>query len=216
MGTIRDMNGNVVGEIDNGKVFGKPFLCVYGKKKPRNWSEATIERPLADGLTAYVRFEASSEVLDILRNKHGDSIGATVIATKDHLQLLGISEDELFEQADKNTTPRVRQIDEVVEAMGGPALNTGMPFFVVESKRDSYGAGILASEGFLNWMYEHIGAFTIIPSSIHEIIVVPQELALQAEEMCEMIREVNSTEVLEKDQLSDIAYMYDKTGLHTA
>ena len=68
MGTITDMNGNVVGEIDNGKVFGKPFLCVYGKKKPRNWSEATIERPLADGLTAYIRFEASSEVLDVIKN----------------------------------------------------------------------------------------------------------------------------------------------------
>ena len=216
MGTIRDMNGNVVGEIDNGKVFGKPFLCVYGKQKPRNWSEDTIERPLADGLTAYVRFEASSEVLDILRNEHGDSIGATVIATKDHLQLLGLSEDELFEQADKNTIPKVKQIEEFVEAIGVPTLNTGMPLFVVESKRDRYGAGILASEGFLSWMYEHIGAYTIIPSSIHEIIVVPQELAPRAKEMCEMIRDVNSTEVLEEDQLSDIAYMYDETGLHTA
>ena len=137
------------------------------------------------------------------------------MSSRTHLQFLGLSEDELFEQADKNTTPKVRQIDELIKSMGGPALNTGMPIFVVTGESGIYGAGILASEGFLSWMYEHIGAYIIIPSSIHEIIVVPQVLAPQAKEMCEMIREVNSAEVLEKDQLSDIAYIYDKTGLHT-
>ena len=96
MGTIRNINGEAVGEINNKDIIGRPFLCVYGKNRPRNWSENLVERQIAKGLTAYVRFEASEKVMDTISKDAGFRGVGSIQATRQILEYLGIDEDTLF------------------------------------------------------------------------------------------------------------------------
>lgn len=47
----------------------------------------------------------------------------------------------------------------------------------------------------------------ILPSSIHELIVVPTYIE-RPEELAEMVKEVNRTQVRPEDRLSDNAYLF--------
>ena len=49
----------------------------------------------------------------------------------------------------------------------------------------------------------------MIPSSIHEILLVPDNGEVQAEGLKEMVQEVNATEVSPEEKLSDNVYHYD-------
>lgn len=49
----------------------------------------------------------------------------------------------------------------------------------------------------------------IIPSSIHEVLLVPEFEGICEEELTNMVREVNKCEVDDVDVLSDHVYYYD-------
>ena len=51
--------------------------------------------------------------------------------------------------------------------------------------------------------------FYIIPSSIHEVILIPDTLDMDIRYMKAMVKEVNGTEVSPDEVLSDNVYRYD-------
>ena len=50
----------------------------------------------------------------------------------------------------------------------------------------------------------------MLPSSVHEVIIVPEKAAVQKEELSVMVAEINRTQVDEEEILSDNAYYYDR------
>ena len=54
------------------------------------------------------------------------------------------------------------------------------------------------------------GDYYILPSSCHEVILVPDTLEVKAKDLCEMVKEANRTVVEDKDILSDNVYHYSK------
>lgn len=50
----------------------------------------------------------------------------------------------------------------------------------------------------------------ILPSSIHEVLLVVYEEELCMEELKEMVRHVNQTEVAKEEILSDNVYIYSR------
>lgn len=218
MGTIRNMNGEAVGEVDSRNIFGRPFLCVYGKNKPRNWHEGVVERPLADGLTAYVRFEASDEVVETISSREGFRAGGTIVATRAILDFLKIDEDTLFRQAELSMSADLTSMNKTLEKMGCPVPVDfpELPAYILTGHEDMYGAGAIASEIILKKIHEDMGDFTILPSSVHEVILMPQAKADECPFLAEMVAEINRTTVSASDELSDNVYKYDSTGLHKA
>ena len=53
------------------------------------------------------------------------------------------------------------------------------------------------------------GDFFILPSSIHEILIVPDNGKMHVEDLQNMVKEVNMNEVDYIDQLTDSVYHYD-------
>ena len=53
------------------------------------------------------------------------------------------------------------------------------------------------------------GDFYILPSSIHEVILVPESFGLEPERMQEMVKEINQTGVAPEEVLSDSVYYFD-------
>ena len=49
----------------------------------------------------------------------------------------------------------------------------------------------------------------MLPSSRHEVLIVPMEMAHDEQTLVDMVREVNATQVAPKDRLSDNAYYYN-------
>lgn len=73
------------------------------------------------------------------------------------------------------------------------------------------GATVLLYDEELRKTADNIGTdFYILPSSIHEIIILPVKENVSKAELLEMVKEINSTQVSKDEQLSDNVYIYKK------
>lgn len=83
--------------------------------------------------------------------------------------------------------------------------------FVLTNSCRSYGAACLLYPDIMDVIGTIMGeSFYILPSSIHELILVPQSKGLGKPEMEELVKEVNETQVKDEDQLSEHIYIYDR------
>ena len=72
------------------------------------------------------------------------------------------------------------------------------------------GASMLLSDRAMEMVRETVGDdFFILPSSIHETLIVPKTDDMSLENLEKMVREVNATEVKPGERLSDHVYEYD-------
>ena len=51
-----------------------------------------------------------------------------------------------------------------------------------------------------------ITSFIVLPSSVHEMLLVPEQLSPGMEELNEMVRSINETQVRPEERLTDRAY----------
>lgn len=83
-------------------------------------------------------------------------------------------------------------------------------FIVVTNKEQINGAGaIFYPEVMENMGYLVGGDYFILPSSIHETLVLPDNGEMDAQSLKEMVEEVNATQVLPHDRLTNEVYHYD-------
>ena len=85
--------------------------------------------------------------------------------------------------------------------------------YVMTNKRRKYGASILLFEDELASVAEKMhGDFYILPSSVHEVLAVPEDL-MKDQELKEMVKNINDSEVAEEEILSYTIYKYNcRTG----
>ena len=146
----------------------------------------------------------------------GDS--GSVKVTYDLLEHCGISEDEIFESAKSNSKSQytVRPMQEVMAELTGSDPEEMPPMdMVVLSNTGSYnGATAITDMDSLDKACGIVGSknIVIIPSSVHEILVVPADM-VTAEELSTMIGDVNESLVQNTERLSDHPYAYDGHSL---
>lgn len=84
------------------------------------------------------------------------------------------------------------------------------PMTVVTNERTVNGASALFYPGMLDQIGESMkGDYFILPSSINEVIVVPDDGSLDPRELKEMVHEINHTQVAPEERLTDEVYHYD-------
>lgn len=95
---------------------------------------------------------------------------------------------------------------------GEQAASDGM--YVLSNRIRSYGAACIAYP----YILEMIGGilksdYYILPSSVHEVVIVPDAGDIDSRELDEMIREINITQVADEEVLSDHSYFFEnRTG----
>lgn len=150
--------------------------------------------------------------------------GATVIVTNKMLDNYGITPEQLHADAVKNA-PEIRPIviqgmaEVLAKQMGVEdmeMLGLNIPpeqeqIFVASVPDNIHGAGILAYEDFMDKASERVGnqSFFILPSSIHELLIVPDNGMMDLHSLEQMVREVNATTVDPSEKLTDNVYHYD-------
>ena len=84
------------------------------------------------------------------------------------------------------------------------------PMYVATNSKKLNGACVMLYDGLLRDFARKVGkSFYIIPSSIHEVILIPDTLDMDIRYMKAMVKEVNGTEVAPDEVLSDNVYRYD-------
>lgn len=83
--------------------------------------------------------------------------------------------------------------------------------YVLTNTSGSLGAAALFYPDVKEKAAELIGRdYYILPSSVHEVILVPESLGINAAELCNMVKQANRTVVEEHDILSDNVYHYSR------
>lgn len=151
--------------------------------------------------------------------EHEELGTGTILIYRSHLEMWRISEEELYRQARENTLKllpwefysmqeailNLLEGDEQEDWLPGSSL----PMYVLTNESRSMGAAVILFDQVLETVGKRLGEdFYILPSSIHEVIVIPAAFALPARELEDMVREINETQVLPQDVLSDRVYYY--------
>ena len=155
----------------------------------------------------------------------GDTPGGTgtILVTNQMLDNYGITAEQLHEDAMRNA-PEIRPM--VIEGMAEVLAkqmgveNAEMLGFNIPPEQDVmlvatvegnvHGAGVLAYEDFMDKAAERVdGSFFILPSSVHEILIIPDNGQFDLHSLENMVREVNATTVDPVDKLTDNVYHYD-------
>ncbi len=138
------------------------------------------------------------------------------------LETAGMEEaDYLVEQLDNNeemlqeVQEESELADEYTEEMLDSMLNDlmqqqkGPKMYILSNSVGINGAtAMIYKDAIRNFASELDSDFYILPSSIHEVILVPYEDCFSREELKNMVNEVNCTQVPIEEVLSDRVYIY--------
>ena len=192
---------------DDIKQYVKPF--VFNLEKNREYIEQNqiIFRERLN--LAYGCF------VDFPEDEEGGS--AQVNISRNLLELWEITEEELFETAESNAIFCIKSmketIEEIIQAKAGVEVNLGersMLYVITTPKRYRGAAGMFRLELLEQHAEEIDDNFFILPSSLHEAIFVKEEDTSSVESLKELVQEVNETQVMIEEYLSDSIYYYDR------
>ena len=209
--------------IEYENVKEKLFICVSSAEKNEEMLQ-NVPHQMREDLA--ITYHISVSVDDV-------GVGSTTI-TNDILKHYGISEEQLHEDAMKNS-PHVRPIHVMVmgsmieQLMGmGPetvlkdeavqniaeVISNGMeseaPMFIVTNSQTVDGAGVIFYPEVMDQIGEGFqGNFFILPSSTHETLVIPDNGEFDYKVLEDMVQTINENEVAPEEQLSDHVYHYD-------
>lgn len=92
-----------------------------------------------------------------------------------------------------------------------PSFVNDSSMYLLTNQTKLYGATCLLYKDILKEFTDKLDAnLFIIPSSVHEVILVPVSDALSNEYLTDLIREVNATELSLDEALSDHVYLYTR------
>lgn len=147
-----------------------------------------------------------------VKNEQIENGSVTVI--NNHMEYWKTSVDVIYANACMNEHAVIKDIDDIMYEMSGvkmPAALRGTQI-VVSNEERLFGAGTFVAE--LDRLKSLYGKFYVLPSSIHEVIVIPEKKCpFTKAQLNEQVREVNKTEVDENEILSDHAYYFNGESL---
>ncbi|MCR5279461.1 MAG: DUF5688 family protein [Lachnospiraceae bacterium] len=149
---------------------------------------------------------------------------ASILVTNQLIKSMGVTPEQLHNDAMENAPVikpvEIKGMSEVMAEMMGveqaemlgifPVAPEDEKIYVATVPDKVHGAGVLAYQNFMEQAAERAGGdFFILPSSIHEILIVPDKGEMGLKDLEAMVREVNATQVAPADKLTDSVYHYD-------
>ena len=145
----------------------------------------------------------------------------TILVTNRMLEEYGVTESQVqrdaLNNAPKEFPAQIRPLATVLAGMmGDEDMMEEMPepdsstLYVASIPGLSYGAGVIAYPTFMEQAAEKLGGdFFILPSSIHEVLLLKDDGKTDYRGLEAMVCEINQTQVAPEDRLSDFVYHYD-------
>lgn len=153
---------------------------------------------------------------------------ASIQINNEHLKMWGVGKEELYHAAMKNAANLLSAefftMRYAIEEMLHVGDNQGENLLKGTSDREDIMyvlTNTLRNYGAVCMIYPHMAEkigdllqedYYILPSSVHEVIIVPDSRSMRPEEMSQMVSEINENQVSPDEVLSDHAYFYQRQG----
>lgn len=217
---VEEVQAQIMGEKDHAPRVDIGELCNYEAMKPKLMLEVIPQKGNEDKLEN-IPHQKIEDLALVYRLDMGDRAGnkMTSVITNRQLGTFGISAEQLHQDALMNAPvshpASLRPIYKVLAAMMGKdpeEISPDEPMMLVATTQDAFmGASVILYPGFLEQAAERIGKdFFILPSSIHEVLLVPDDGILDFHELAEMVQSINEAQIAPAERLSDNVYHYDK------
>lgn len=185
----------------------KVYPILLSAEKNRQLLEELPFRPMLDLAIVYlIRLELEKE---------GERGAAKV--TNNLLELWEITEEELYEKAMENLVAEPPLYEDLEELLGLILQPEGEPaadrlglgkLHVLTNQERWYGASMMLNGPYLKEIAEGRNLF-ILPSSIHETLLLVDDGSCKGEDLNEMVRAVNRESVAEEERLQEHVYYYE-------
>jgi len=178
------------------------------------------------GEIPYIEFLDLAVTFHCLVRSEEEGIG-TIRISDDQVEQWDIKLEELKELAFDNTArlfpPLIRTMEEVIKGLLDRENIDNEIFDYDDKQYEAYPMYILTNEKGINGasciLYKDVikdfanlikSDLYILPSSIHELILIPMESAIEKERLSQMVVEINSSQVPVDEVLSDHVYIYSR------
>lgn len=140
---------------------------------------------------------------------------ASILLTNENCWAFGVSKEQVEKDAvaasEKNHPLTINSMESVLFSVPENEVEDSNGLWVISNDTGRYGASASAYPGAPEKIAEKIGnSFYVIPSSIHEMLVMPEGTEMKAKDLDGMVASVNSTGVAEEERLTNHSYHYDK------
>lgn len=161
----------------------------------------------------HIRFEDLAVYLRYCFNESDDR-QMSVKVTSNLLASYNLTKDEAMEYAIDNLEHSKFQFKPLYQILNSilneDDFDSFPTIFVVTNQNNIYGASCMASKKILSRIADNVlGDYYILPSSVHEILIVPKDFIDRPEELRNMVQEINETMVSETELLSNNIYEFD-------
>ena len=137
----------------------------------------------------------------------------TILIDHSHLQQWGADENLLYEAALSNMEEEgtsVQRMDEIFREEGKDLFPDSCGMLVLTNRSKVFGASEFLRKDILRKIAGKLqDNLVILPSSIHEVIILPEREAPSEREAADMVKEVNNTGLSPEEVLSNHVYRFD-------
>jgi len=146
-----------------------------------------------------------------------DRIGkGTILIRNEHLDIWKVEKDMVIRDSLRNMPSlfppeMINMADLLKELYEDPAqlIYGKLPMYVLTTKARMYGAAAILYSGQLEAIAKEVkDDFYLLPSSIHEIIILPKKYGTDEENLSQMVDEINHEQLDIEEVLSNHAYLY--------
>lgn len=146
---------------------------------------------------------------------------ASILLHNNHLEGWGVSAEAVKEAAWENMHSRfqpeflsmekvLKELLDVEETFAG---NSDMGLYVLTNKDRFHGAAYMFDEQVMARIADKLGAdLLVLPSSIHETLIMKVTEDMDFDAMRDMVREVNRTQVADNEILSNEIYQFQRNS----
>lgn len=137
--------------------------------------------------------------------------------TKDIARDWGVNANQLFYDSIKYGQERFPEHITPIEDILGLEPEEANTFYVCSNEYKIAGASVILFDKVLKGFRDRFGeSFYVLPSSVHEMLFIPDSLNISVNDLRTMVSDVNATVVAGQnpdDILSNNVYRFDKDGL---
>jgi hypothetical protein len=145
---------------------------------------------------------------------------ASILIYNQHLSFWGIDADTLYECALENTPNllphEMKDMTSILKDVLGEDTadeTEDIPMYVLTNRYHTNGACVILYDQLLKQLADSFDRdLVVLPSSIHEVLLVPVEVSVDLAQYDSMVQEVNETQLADDEVLSNHAYFFSRAN----
>ena len=150
-----------------------------------------------------------------------EGVNGAFTVSDGNMEIWKKEEDDLYQMAVSNMRldgkPVFEDMEEILRGMipvgGCPFTSKALKvrMYVLTNLQKIFGAAELLDENTLRGIGDKLGSdFAVLPSSVHESIIIPADVSAAYQELAEMVTDINMNVVSIEERLSDHVYLYER------